>query len=91
MRKRMSVHLPTFFKALESLGYREDHKGWRRGRFHIIVNQSKKYTDISLHVDISEYKVGPIHRSRQYGKDIIEEFEQILKEYRKLRASVMRQ
>ena len=92
----MSVRLPTFVKALESLGYREEHKGfgrleWRKGRFHIIVNQSKNHVNVSLHVDIQDYKVGPVHRSRQSGRDLEEEFKRIKEEYKKLRASVMRQ
>jgi len=94
--KRMSVHLPTFIKALENLGYRKEHKGfgrleWRKGKYHIIVNQNKKTVNVSFHVDVPVYKVGPTHRSRQYGKDISEEFKRIKEEYKRLRASVMRQ
>jgi len=42
-------------------------------------------------VDVPECKVGPVHRSRQHGRDISEEFERIKEEYKKLRASVMRE
>jgi len=44
-----------------------------------------------LHVDVPEYKVGPTHHSRQYGRDITEEFKRIKEEYKRLRTSVMRQ
>jgi len=101
MRKRMCVHLPTFIKALEGLGYRKhkepNRSEWKHGKFHIIVNQSKKHVNVSLHVDVPGYKVGvpgykvgPIHRSRQHGRDISEEFERVRKEYNRLRDSVMR-
>jgi hypothetical protein len=85
MRKRISVKLPTFFKALENLGYQEAHNGFRKGKFHMIVNRGKSGVNVSLHVDIPEYKVGPVHRSRQYGKDISEEFKRIKEEYKRLR------
>jgi len=92
LRKRMSVQLPTFIKALENLGYRR-HKGsermeWKRGKFHIILNESKKHVNVGLHVDVPEYKVGPTHHSRQYGKDVTEEFKRIKEEYRRLRCVI---
>jgi len=89
MRKKLSVKLSTFIKALESLGYRRCRNPrqmeWRRGNFHLILNQGKGYLNVSLHVDIPVYKVGSIHRSRRYGRDITEEFKRIKKEYIRLK------
>ena len=92
MRKRMSVRLPTFIRALENLGYRKEHKGfgrleWKKGKYHIIVNQNKT-VNVSFHVDVPEYKVGPTHHSRQYGKDVTEEFKRIKEEYKRVRSDM---
>jgi hypothetical protein len=58
MRKKLSVKLSTFIKALESLGYRRcrnpRQKEWRRGNFHL--NQGKGYLNVSLHVDIQSIR-----------------------------------
>lgn len=85
MRKTVETNFQRLHKVLLSLGYRgvkENH--YRREAFHIILHPKNGRVDVSIHVDkLTSWSPSFKHHSRQIGKDIAQEYRNIMRSLKK--------